>query len=90
MLHGSECRTISLQIANRLKASEIWFHRRNLRILCAEHLSNGEVLNKVDTRKTIIQKSDTSTHDEEGEHGEFNTDMGEGNNDVNGWQEGLV
>ena len=54
LLYGSECWTISTQIENRLKAAEMWFYRRMLKISWTSHQSNEEVLRRMATDRALI------------------------------------
>ena len=51
LLYGSECWTISPTIENNLKATEMWFYRRVMRISWKDQVSNEEVLGKGKYRK---------------------------------------
>lgn len=54
LLYGSECWTISAQMAKRLEATEMWFFRRMLRISWTDHVTNQEILQRVGRKKTLM------------------------------------
>ena len=43
------------QIIGRIEATEIWFYRRMIRISYSQHISNEEVLRKVEARRNVIR-----------------------------------
>ena len=51
---GSECWTISKNMTKRIEAAEMWFLRRMLRIQWVEKLSNERVLEKVRTKRELL------------------------------------
>ena len=54
LTYGSECWTISKNMATRIEAAEMWFLRRMLRIQRVEKLSNEKVLEKVRTKRELL------------------------------------
>ena len=55
LLYGSECWTISPTMENKLKATEMWFYRRMMRISLKDHVSNEEVLRRANTERSLIK-----------------------------------
>ena len=49
--YGCECWTISAQMEERLKAAEMWFLRRMLRISYTEHVTNEAVLCRANSER---------------------------------------
>ena len=54
LLYGSESWTISSRMRRRLEAIEMWFYRRMLRISWTQHVSNYEVLRRMQTRRRLM------------------------------------
>ena len=54
LLYGSECWTISRELETRLKATEMWFLRRILRISWTEMKSNAQVLEMAGTQRALM------------------------------------
>ena len=54
LTYGSECWTISKNMAKRIEAAEMWFLRRMLRIQWVEKLSNEKVLEKARTKRELL------------------------------------
>ena len=69
LLYGSESWTISSRMKRRLEAIEMWFYRRMLRISWTQHVSNYEVLRRMQTR-TYYEKGGP------GESDTYRTDRG--------------
>ena len=57
LLYGSECWTISPTTENKLKATEMWFYRRMMRISWKDHVSNEEVLRRANTERSLIKNT---------------------------------
>ena len=53
--NGCECWTISAQMEERLKAAEMWFLRRMLRISYTEHVTNEAVLCRANTERKLTK-----------------------------------
>ena len=54
LTYGSECWTISKNMAKRIEAAEMWFLRRMLRIQWVEKWSNEKVLEKARTKRELL------------------------------------
>ncbi|MGX9987587.1 reverse transcriptase domain-containing protein [Soonwooa purpurea] len=54
LLYGSESWTISSRMRRRLEATEMWFYRRMLRISWTQHVSNYEVLRRMQTKRRLM------------------------------------
>ena len=54
LLYGSEIWTISSRMRRRLEATEMWFYRRMLRISWTQHVSNYEVLRRMQTKRRLM------------------------------------
>ena len=57
LLYGSECWTISPTTENKLKATEMCFYRRMMRISWKDHVSNEKVLRRANTKRSLIKTS---------------------------------
>ena len=57
LMYGCEAWTISKEIENRLKATEMWFLRRMLRISYVDKIRNEEVLEKAGTTRSLVKKT---------------------------------
>ncbi|GFO32491.1 endonuclease-reverse transcriptase [Plakobranchus ocellatus] len=55
LMYGCEAWTISKQIQNKLKATEMWFLRRMLRILWTAKKTNERVLNEANKRRSLAR-----------------------------------
>ena len=79
-MYGCEAWTISKEIENRLKATEMWFLRRMLRISYVDKIRNEEVLDRAGTTRSLVKKNkeETSsvlwTRDEKKRIGTFSDD----------------
>ena len=51
---GSECRTISPSMKQKIEAVGMWFYRRMLRISWTEHATNEEVLRRAGAKRKLI------------------------------------
>lgn len=51
LLYNNECWTKSSQMEKRPEVTEMWFYRRILRIPWTEHISNNQVLAKMEIKK---------------------------------------
>ena len=56
LTYGSECWTISPNMERKLEATEMWFHRRMLRIYWKDHVTNDEVLRRGRTERKLINR----------------------------------
>ena len=56
LLHGCEAWTISKDIENRLRATEMWFLRRMLRISYLDRVRNKEVLEGAGTTRSLVKE----------------------------------
>ena len=54
LLYGAETWTLTKVTSNRLEAFEMWLYRRMLRISWKEHKTNGEVLHKMKTKRSLL------------------------------------
>ncbi|GFO01083.1 RNA-directed DNA polymerase from mobile element jockey [Plakobranchus ocellatus] len=54
-MYGCEAWTISKQIQNKLKATEMWFLRRMLRIPWTAKKTNERVLNEANKRRSLVR-----------------------------------
>ena len=57
LMYGCEAWTISKEIENRLKATEMWFLRRMLRISYVDKIRNEEVLERAGTTRSLVKKT---------------------------------
>ena len=57
LTYGSECWTISKNMAKRIEATEMWFLRRMLRIQWVEKLANEKVMEKARTKRELLNNS---------------------------------
>ena len=55
LLHGCESWTVSKNMEARIKAAEMWFYRRMLRIFWVARISNGEVLKRAGMKKELLE-----------------------------------
>ena len=55
LLYGSECWTISPTMENKLKATEMWFYRRMIRISWKDHVTNEKVFRRANTERSLIK-----------------------------------
>lgn len=55
LTYGCECWTISAQMEDKLKAAEMWFLRKMLRISYTEHVTNDAVLCKANTERKLMK-----------------------------------
>ena len=55
LTYGCECWTISAQMEERLKAAEMWFLRRMLRISYIDHVTNETVLIRANTTRKLMK-----------------------------------
>ena len=56
LMYGCEAWTISKEIENRLRATEMWFLRRMLRISYLDRVRNEEVLERAGTRRSLVKE----------------------------------
>ena len=56
LMYGCEAWTISKEIENRLRATEMWFLRRMLRISYLDKVRNEEVLERAGTTGHLLKK----------------------------------
>ena len=54
LLYGTETWTLTKVTADKLEAFEIWLYRRMLRISWEEHKTNGEILHKMNTKRSLL------------------------------------
>ena len=54
LLYGAEIWTLTKVTSDKLEAFEMWLYRRMLRISWKEHKTNEEVLNKMKTKRTLL------------------------------------
>ena len=54
LLYGAETWTLTKVTSDKLEAFEMWLYRRMLRILWKEHITNKEVLNKMKTKRSLL------------------------------------
>ena len=54
LLYGAETWTLTKVTSDKLEAFEMWLYRRMLRISWKEHKSNGEVLHKMKTKRSLL------------------------------------
>ena len=54
LLYGSETWTISKKMQKRLEAAEMWFLRRMLKTSWTEKKTNEDILNKMDTSRSLM------------------------------------
>ena len=57
LMYGCEAWTISKEIENRLKVTEMWFLRRMLRISYVDKIRNEEVLERAGTTRSLVKKT---------------------------------
>src|SRR3984893_3390396 len=55
LIYGCECWTISAQMEERLKAAEMWFLRRMLRISYIDHVTNETVMIRANTTRKLMK-----------------------------------
>ena len=62
LLHGAQTWTLTKVTPDTLDAFEMWLYRRMLKISWKEHKTNGEVLHKMKTKRSLntIQKKEMS------------------------------
>ena len=53
LLYGPETWTLTKETSDKLEAFEMWLYRRMLRISWKEHKTNGEVLHKMKTKRSL-------------------------------------
>ena len=53
-LYGAETRTLTKVTSDKLETFEMWLYRRMLRISWKEHKTNGEVLHKMKTKRSLL------------------------------------
>ena len=54
LLYGAETLTLTKVTSDKLEAFEMWLYRRMLRISWKEHKTNGEVLHKMETNRSLL------------------------------------
>ena len=54
LLYGAETWTLTKVTSDKPEALEMWLYRRMLRISWKEHKTNGEVLNKMKTKRSLL------------------------------------
>ena len=54
LLYGAETWTPTKVTSDKLEAFEMWLYRRMLRISRREHKTNGEVLHKMKTKRSLL------------------------------------
>ena len=54
LLYGAETWTLTKVTSDKLQAFEMWLYRRMLRISWREHKTNGEVLHKMKTKRSLL------------------------------------
>ena len=55
LTYGCEAWTLTSEMTRRLEASEMWMYRRMMRISFSQHMSNEEVLRKVEADRNLIK-----------------------------------
>src|ERR1700730_6192687 len=55
LTYGCECWTLSAQMEERLKAAEMWFLRRMIRISSIDHVTNETVLIRANTTRKLMK-----------------------------------
>ena len=53
-LYGAETWTLTKVTSEKLEAFEMWLYRRMLRISWKEHKTKGEVLHKMETKRSLL------------------------------------
>ena len=56
-MYGCEAWTISKEIENRLRATEMWFLGRMLRISYLDRVRNEEVLERAGTTRSLVKEA---------------------------------
>ena len=54
LLYGAETWTLTKVTCDKLEAFEMWLYRRMLRISWKEHKTNGELLRKMKTKRSLL------------------------------------
>ena len=54
LVYGAETWTLTKVTSDKLKTFEMWLYRRMLRISWKEHKTNGEVLHKMKTKRSLL------------------------------------
>ena len=54
LLYGAEIWTLTKVTSDKLEAFEMWLYRRMLRISRKEHKTDGEVLHKMKTKRSLL------------------------------------
>ena len=54
LLYGAETWTLTKVTSDKVEAFEMWLYRRMLRISWKEHKTNGEVLHKMKTKRSLL------------------------------------
>ena len=54
LLYGAEIWTLTKVTSDKLEAFKMWLYRRMLRISWKEHKTNGEVLHKMKTKRSLL------------------------------------
>ena len=54
LMYGSESWTLNREMKNKLKAVELWFYRRMLRVSWRDRMTNEEVLVRVGQRRSLL------------------------------------
>ena len=54
LLYGAETWTLTKVTSDKLEAFEMWLYRRMLRISWKEHKTNGDVLHKMKTKRSLL------------------------------------
>ena len=54
LLYGAETWTLTKVTSDKLEAFAMWLHRRMLRISWKEHKTNGEILHKMKTNRSLL------------------------------------
>ena len=54
LLYASVCWTLSTAMTKGLEAVEMWFYRKNMHISYTRHITNEEVLNRMETTRIIL------------------------------------
>ena len=54
LLYGAETRTLTKVTSDKLEAFDMWLYRKMLRISWKEQKTNGEVLHKMTTKRSLL------------------------------------
>ena len=55
LTYGCEAWTLNSEMTRRLEARELWMYRRMIRISFSQHMSNQEVLRKVEADRSLFK-----------------------------------